>query len=84
MATSAAGTSNVTLELCIVGDGAGAPTSSRAAVNPTLEQATRTIKTMVSTEASFKLSITKVLNYFEYVRIFLLQSRFVCVLVVCK
>ncbi|WOH12020.1 hypothetical protein DCAR_0831517 [Daucus carota subsp. sativus] len=58
-AASAAGTNNAVPALSIVGDGAGAPTS-RAAVTPTLEQATRTMKTTVRTEASFKLSITKI------------------------
>ncbi|KAL1805767.1 hypothetical protein ACET3Z_028835 [Daucus carota] len=43
-AASAAGTNNAVPALSIVGDGAGAPTS-RAAVTPTLEQATRTMKT---------------------------------------
>lgn len=58
MAASAAGTNNAVPSLCTVGDGAGAPTTSTAAVTPKLEQATRTMKEMVRTEASFKLSIT--------------------------
>ncbi|KAL8103469.1 hypothetical protein AgCh_027888 [Apium graveolens] len=45
-AASAAGTNNATAALSIVGDGAGAPTSSRAAITPKLEQATRTMKAM--------------------------------------
>lgn len=58
MTASAAGTNNAVPALCTVGDGAGAPTTSTADVTPKLEQATRTIKEMVRTEARFKLSIT--------------------------
>ncbi|KAK1382064.1 hypothetical protein POM88_019799 [Heracleum sosnowskyi] len=54
-AASAAGTNNCTPAL--VGDGAGAPTSSPAAVTPTLEQAASTMKEMARNDASFKLSI---------------------------
>ncbi|KAL8091007.1 hypothetical protein AgCh_040190 [Apium graveolens] len=54
-AASAAGTNNCTPAL--VGDGAGAPTSSPAAVTPTLEQTARTMKQIARTDASFKLSI---------------------------
>ncbi|KAL8091008.1 hypothetical protein AgCh_040191 [Apium graveolens] len=52
---SAAGTNNCTPAL--VGDGAGAPTSSPAAVTPTLEQTARTMKQIARTDASFELSI---------------------------